>query len=115
MAATLSPARIVLLFCFILLNFGCDQLSKEVARQQLNYGEQVEGWDEYLVLRLIENEGAFFGLGAQWSGFGRGFVLLFLPAFSLVLLSYFLFFRRPFSWLFALGCTAIIGGAAGNL
>lgn len=115
MSSTFSPTRIVLLLCFTLLHFGGDQITKELARRQLNYGEQVEILDGYVVLRLIENQGAFFGMGSRWSGFVRTFVLLLLPGLSVVLLTYFLFYRRPFSWWFALGCTALIGGAAGNL
>ena len=110
-----SSGRLLILLLFILLNFGCDQITKEVARTRLNYGQQVNVVDEFVVLRLIENKGAFFGMGSEWESPARVLILLILPGLAILLMSLYLFIRRPFTWLFAIGCTAIIGGSAGNL
>lgn len=104
-----------MLFAFLAINIGCDQLSKHVVRQQIDTHERISVITHYVTLMKVENEGAFLSLGAALPKTVR-FILLSL--FPLAVLGFgigYLFTKTSLTWLSALGFSFVIGGGIGNL
>jgi signal peptidase II len=107
--------RTALIVLIVIANIGCDQLTKAVARQQLKGKPGVSLLGGIVLLRYVENDGAFLGLG---SGFAQpwktGFTIL-LPIAIVAGMIVFLFRRREMDALLVIGASCILGGGASNL
>ncbi len=99
----------------LLANVGCDQLTKEIAREQLDYHRQTEVFGSFLSLIKIENTGAFLSLGHDWPEWIRITLLTFLPIFFLAAGLYILLTNRNMSLLMASGLGFMLGGGIGNM
>ena len=55
--------RTLLIVTMLSSNIGCDQISKSIVRQRINYNEQIGLMNNYVTLTRIENTGAFLSLG----------------------------------------------------
>lgn len=108
-------ARTAVLLLLIACNVSCDQVSKTIARQQIDYGEQIKLASGYFTFIKVENRGAFLSLG---HGLPEGFrivLLLILPLVVLLYALYYLLTKYHLSNLLALGMSFAIGGGIGNL
>lgn len=110
-----SLLRTMTVLLLILLNVGCDQVSKETAREKLTYGEQIEVMDDYFILVKVENKGAFLGMGSAWANGLREVLLVLIPALVMLFFTAQLILGHYTSALQVLGLTSIIGGGIGNL
>ena len=99
----------------VLINVGCDQVSKAVVRLNLDYHERIPLVDNHLILTKVENSGAFLSLGDSLPPGLKQVLLLLLPSLALFMMLYWMLVRMDTNkhTLFALGC--IIGGGIGNL
>ena len=99
----------------ILINIGCDKVSKAVVRDNVEYHERIPLMQDHLVLTKVENSGAFLSLGDSLPPLSKQLILLLLPSLALLTMLYWLLLRANLNKqaLFALSC--IIGGGAGNL
>jgi len=108
--------RIAAILLIVLVNIGCDQISKSVVRENLEYHESVPLVGDNVVLTKVENSGAFLSLGDSLDPAMKNVLLLAPPVLAL------LFGLR---WLFSqsghldkatliAGC-CIIGGGIGNI
>lgn len=105
-----------LIICGVLLvNIGCDQVSKNIVRQNIEYHERIELIDDYLTLTKVENSGAFLSLGNSLAGPLRFILLLLLPALALIYGTVFLLTKTQASKPMIFGLACIIGGGVGNL
>jgi signal peptidase II len=106
--------RLVIIL-LVLLNIGCDQWSKEMVRQNVDYGERITLIGQNFTLTKVENEGAMLGWGRDLSPFLKTIILQIVPlALLLVLLIRILQKQNLNKWLvFAFAC--VIGGGIGNL
>jgi len=100
---------------FILLNVGCDQLTKEMVRKNVAPSEYIEVVNDHLILTNVENTGAMLGFGENLSPilkivFLQGFPLIVL----LVLLGRTLLTAHLNRWI-VLAFAFVIGGGIGNL
>jgi signal peptidase II len=107
--------RFIVLILVISLNVGCDQLSKEIAREQLDYGQRISVMGDFASLILVENTGAFLSLGRNLGEVSRMVLLIALPvAMLLFVMVYAVRSRRlTKTGIIAVGC--IVGGGIGNL
>jgi signal peptidase II len=99
----------------VLAAAGLDQATKHAARAGLEGNPEVVLVDRVLVLRYVENEGAFLSLGA---GLPRPIRTVTFIAFPLVVLGCmiaFLLKRGAIGWGTLAGFALIAGGGAGNL
>jgi signal peptidase II len=118
--ATLSMNNNVFFRNFILLiilcsNLACDQLSKNIARDELRYHEQIKLLGDRLTLVKVENTGAFLSFGDSMP---EGLRFLFLTLLPLVVLAaglYYLFSNKYLPKTYAVGLCFVIGGGAGNV
>ncbi len=104
----------ILLF-LLLLNVGCDQISKNIVRRNISEYEHISVIKDRFTLTKVENSGAFLSLGDEMPYIFRLILLTGLPLIFLGYGLYFLFFKRnqPISMQIAL--CFLIGGGIGNL
>ncbi len=107
--------NLILIFTLLALTIGCDQISKSIVRQQVEYNQQISLIHSYFKLTKIENEGAFLSIGDSLPPALKFFLLSILPSLALAYGLYFLFTKNSLSrnTLFALCFT--IGGGIGNM
>jgi len=107
-----SLFKALLLWCLITFSFGCDQATKQLARENLKNEDQIGYFDDTFLLIYAENPGAFYGSGSRWKEPYKSLILIGLPVASLlVLLVYALRVRMLQSIAFGF----IIGGGFGNV
>ncbi|MCB0738024.1 MAG: signal peptidase II [Bacteroidetes bacterium] len=99
----------------ILLNIGCDQISKEVVRDSIELREEIQLVDEYFVLTKIENTGAFLGMFSELPNWISLIVLQILPSLVMIAMLIYVLRKRQSSMLESLGLAFIIGGGIGNI
>lgn len=107
--------RFALVMAIVLINVGCDQATKQLAREQLLSAGQLSYLSGFFRLSYVENKGAFLSLGAGLSDQLRYWALLILPMGLLLgLLLYTLFSRSVNRWQ-AIAFSFIIGGGISNV
>lgn len=99
----------------IALVVGADQLTKLVARQALEGKGTVPVVGHVLVLRYVENEGAFLSLGSRWPAATRFLVFTVATAIATVALTAYLFLARSLDVFHRIALACIVGGGLGNL
>ena len=99
----------------ILINVGCDQVSKNLVRNSLEYHERIPLVEDHVVLTKVENSGAFLSLGDTLPPVTKQIFLFLLPSAALFIMLFWLMLHIDMQkrMLFALSC--IIGGGAGNM
>jgi len=104
-----------LILILILLNIGCDQVSKCIVRENLEYYEQVELIKDNLILTKVENTGGFLGFGSAIHPALKKIFFLGFPALILIILMGFILTKPRHNTLFIVGISFIIGGGTGNI
>lgn len=110
-----QPLKFVLLLLIVLLNIGCDQISKTVVRQRIDYHQNITLIKNHLTLTKVENTGAFLSTGDNLPEFARIILLNVLPILVLVYGLYYLFTQTNLPRIFQLGMCFLIGGGIGNI
>ena len=112
-------AKKVLRILFIILTItsiiSCDQISKNIVRQKVEYNTQINVINDYLILTKVENTGAFLGLGNSVS---RPVFVLLMILLPLIVIGYTLFYlikKDTLSILLVIGISFLIGGGLGNI
>lgn len=108
-------ARTMVIASILLMNVGCDQISKIAVRKSVNYHESIELISSYLVLTKVENSGAFLSLGDSLPYSVRTLLLLILPVLVLVYGLIFLISETKISRPTLVGACFVIGGGIGNI
>ncbi len=103
------------ILAIVLLNIGCDQISKDIVRKHVEPMEYIQLLGDNLILTNVENTGAMLGFGQTLSPtlkliFLKGLPLLVL----LILLSRTLQKTNLNPWM-VLAFAFVIGGGIGNL
>lgn len=107
--------RAILIFGILVVNISCDQISKNIVRDRVEYHEQISLLNNYVTLTKVENSGAFLSLGDSLPD-PLKFVLLSL--FPLIVLSFgigYLFAKTNLPQPMLLGFAFVMGGGIGNL
>ncbi len=110
-----SWLRKVALLCVVLCNVGCDQLSKDLVRNSIDYRQVIEVVGDTFVLTKVENSGAFLSLGDAWPGPIKWVLLVALPLMILAYGLYIMFAARYISYRTAFGLAFAVGGGFGNM
>ncbi|RNL50204.1 signal peptidase II [Pedobacter jejuensis] len=106
--------RIFLIF-FMLLNIGCDQISKNIVRNRISDYEHISIIKDRFTLTRVENTGAFLSLGDQMPYIFRLIILSGLPLLFLGYGLYYLFANRNLPHSMQIALCFLIGGGIGNL
>jgi signal peptidase II len=107
--------RNLLIIILLALNIGCDQISKSIVRQKLNYHENVKVIDHFITLNKVENTGAFLGFGDSLPRVVYQIFMIVLPFFLLVYALIYILKSKNLSKLSILGIDFIIAGGIGNI
>lgn len=110
----LNLLRYSFFLLLITVNIGCDQLSKSIVRERLEYHDQILFAGDHLLLTKVENSGAFLSLGDELSPIAKTLLLNLLPALTMLGLLIWLFQGKT-GWGMALGICCVIGGGIGNI
>lgn len=105
----------VLILVIILLNVGCDQISKSIVREQVDYYENIKVFSNYVTLTKVENSGAFLSMGDALHSGIKFVLLLLMPVGVLIAGIYFVMTRKDLSPVLIFGICCVIGGGIGNL
>jgi signal peptidase II len=105
-----------LLFLTILgVNIGCDQVSKTIVRQHIDYGQKIELVKNHLTLTKVENTGAFLSLGNSLPDPLKLILLTILPLLMLGFAFLYLLKMSKLSRMSILGICFVAGGGVGNV
>lgn len=96
-------------------NIGCDQISKRIVRQRIEYNEQISIIDDYVTLTKIENSGAFLSVGNTLPAPIKLLLLNIFPSVVLALALLYLLTKKNLSPKTILGISFIVGGGMGNI
>jgi signal peptidase II len=108
-------SRSLLILLLIMLNIGCDQLSKKIVRQELSYSDSFHVLTDRITLMKVENTGAFLSTGTALPLPIKFVLLTLLPILILGYAMYWIIVTRRLHLLVVIGSCFLIGGGIGNL
>lgn len=114
----MSPSKIfkyLALLLVILVNIGCDQVSKAVVREHLDYHESISLVENNVVLTKVENTGAFLSLGDDLPPLAKNILLTALPVLAMLMVLIWLFGQTSLSKGAMFGLCCVVGGGIGNI
>lgn len=100
---------------FVVLNIGCDQLSKDLVRRHVQPMDYIQVVNDNLILTNVENSGAMLGFG---QGFPPAVKMIFLKGLPLIVLVILLartLQKTNLNRWMVLAFAFVIGGGMGNL
>lgn len=105
----------IAIIVLVLLNIGCDQLSKNAVRKNISAHDRVELIGDNFIMVKVENTGAMLGFGSNLSPLLKIIFLQAIPVIVLLVLLFRILIKTNMNtWLvFAFAC--VIGGGIGNL
>lgn len=103
------------LLLIVALNIGCDQVSKSVVRQRIEYGETISLVKHYFILTKVENTGAFLSAGNDLPSPIRFTLLTLLPLAVLGYGLYYLVAKKDLPKTMQIGLSFLVGGGIGNV
>ena len=108
-------ARTLFILCLIIMNIGCDQVTKSIVRKKLVPYSTINLLNNHLTITKIENTGAFLSAGNSLSGPLRFIILSLLPLGAMILGFIYIFSKPDLSPVTITGICFIIGGGIGNI
>lgn len=112
---TNSLYRNLLIFLLLILNVGCDQVSKHIVRKNIDYHERIAMLGDRLTLTKVENSGAFLSAGVSLSAPLKIVLLTVVPVAVLLLGLVYVLRKKELSLLTVTGICFAIGGGLGNI
>lgn len=106
--------RLAILF-FILLNIGCDQVSKELVRNSVEQHEYIQVLGDNFILTKVENTGAMLGFGQDFPPLIKTILLKILPLLVMLVLLYRVLHKKHMNPWLLVAFAFVIGGGIGNL
>jgi len=99
----------------VLCNIGCDQISKNIVRKSVDYGDTIPLINNIFTLTRVENKGAFLSFGDSLPWLIKFTLLTLLPVVALLFGLYVIYFRHNLSVIMLTAICFVIGGGIGNL
>jgi signal peptidase II len=107
--------RLLLVLSVILVNIGCDQVSKNMIRQRIDTDENIHLLGNHLTVTKVENTGAFLSIGDSLSTSVRHILLSLLPLLALGGGFIYILLKTNLSNTNLIASCFIIGGGLGNI
>jgi signal peptidase II len=107
--------RWLLILIALVINIGCDQVSKNIVRHRIGDFERIFVIENYFTLTKIENSGAFLSVGESLPDPWRLLILTVLPVVVLGIGLVYLFAKKDLSPLTQFAICLMIGGGIGNI
>ncbi len=108
-------SKTIIILGIILLNFGCDQVTKSIVRKKIDHKQVIHVIDNNLVLTKVENKGAFLSLGNNLPFLLREILLSYFPLVMLLLAIFYIFTNKSLSTQPIVWMSFVIGGGIGNI
>lgn len=108
-------SRSLLIMLVLLCNFGCDQLSKRIVRNNIHDYQEIALVKGHLTLTKVENTGAFLSLGHALPQQLKTVLLAVLPLLALTIAVVYLVVNDRITHLRAGGICFLVGGGMGNI
>jgi signal peptidase II len=105
----------LLIAVVVIVNIGCDQVSKELVRKNIKPDQVISLVDNHVTITNVENSGAFLSAGTSLPKTAKNILLSILPVIALIVGIFFIFSRQQLSNLTILGFCFVIGGGIGNV
>ncbi len=99
----------------IIINIGCDQVSKKIVRQNIKPYETIHLLSDHLTVTHVENAGAFLSVGDSLPKTAKNILLSLLPVIALVFGMIYIFSRPHIPTGMLAGFCFVIGGGIGNV
>src|SRR5690349_17235832 len=107
---TKRALRSVFLLTILIVNISCDQISKGIVRQKMDYHSQITFLKQHLTLTKVENTGAFLSVGSSLPESLKVILLKALPVIALCLGLIYVLRAKNLSTITAAGICFFIGG-----
>jgi len=107
--------RIVLIVTVVLVNIGCDQVSKKIVRHNVYPYEMIHLLDNHLTVTRVENSGAFLSAGDSMPDATKHVFLSLVPLIAVLLGFVYIFTKPGIPRNMLIGFCFVIGGGIGNL
>ena len=107
--------RNLFIILILLVNIGCDQVSKKIVRENIKPDEMIFLVKNHVAITNVENSGAFLSTGTSLPITTKNVLLSVLPVIALTLGIFFVFSRTQLSTLSVAGFCFVIGGGIGNV
>jgi signal peptidase II len=108
-------ARNLLILILLATNVGCDQISKYIVRQTIEYNSRTSVIGSFVTITKVENTGAFLGLGNKLPRIIYKILMIFLPLIVLGFALYYLLTNNNLFKLLIFAICLVIGGGLGNV
>lgn len=107
----------IFLFCITVSSFvGCDQVTKNLAKEHLIDGRAISYLNNTFVLKYAENTGAFLSLGNDLSDSISIWIFIIIPVIFLISLTVYVILKsKELNWMKLLGFSLILAGGIGNI
>lgn len=107
--------RISLILIIVLLNISCDQISKNLVRENISNYDNISVIADNFILTKVENTGAFLSFGNNFTPIFKIIFLQFLPVTALLFLLGMVIYKSKLPHLVTTGFCFVIGGGIGNI
>jgi signal peptidase II len=107
--------KIILTLLIIITNIGCDQVSKQIVRQNITPYETIHLLRNYVTVTNVENTGAFLSLGESLPKTIKNILLSLLPFIAITLGFFYVVNKQSLPNLMLAGFCFVIGGGIGNV
>ena len=107
--------RNIMILSIVIVNIGCDQISKNVVRQRVGFYETISVIQDFFTITYVENYGAFLSIGSNLPNYIKVLVLSVIPLIALLFGIAYLLTKKNLTFLSALALSFAIGGGIGNI
>ena len=112
---TKTMFRVLIIFSIVIINIGCDQVTKKIIRENVSQNEIISVLSNHLTVTNVENSGAFLSLGDSLPQTVKNILLSLLPALVISWGLIYTLTKQTISLAMLLGLCFIIGGGIGNI
>lgn len=105
----------MLIITIVLLNIGCDQISKGIVRKKIAPSEYIQVVKDNFVLTNVENTGAMLGVGQNLPQPLKTILLQVFPILILLVLLFSILKKSNLNKWSIIAFAFVIGGGIGNL
>ncbi|MGB3149280.1 MAG: signal peptidase II [Maribacter sp.] len=105
----------IYIVALVLLNIGCDQISKEMVRTNVVHQDYIPIIENHFILTNVENTGAMLGFGQNFPPVLKIVLLQVLPLIVLFILLFRTLTKTNLNAWIIVAFAFVIGGGIGNL
>jgi len=107
--------HVILILSILIVNIGCDQISKRIVRNKISPYETIQLLSNHVIITHVENSGAFLSLGNSLPKSAKNILLSLLPLTAVALGFIYILSRPAISNSILAGLCFVVGGGMGNI